>query len=580
MFVLIAVILVCCNIFQFRSKTISNQIKTMKITTVGILKVALSALMVVSVSSLHAQVRVGPSSGAVNGSATLDVKAGPYSSGSPFRGLLAPIMNISERNQIQNPATGLFLFNSDYKHIEVNVGTPATPIWGPAVGSGTAWSITGNAGTVDKSNYLGTPDNVPLSFRVFNQTAGRIDHILFNMGIGFFSINPNTTGTYNTAAGSYTLRNNTTGIANTAVGAGALTANTSGTGNTGIGHDAMIGNIDGRENTGVGQNALRSNTNGFSNTALGADALNDATTGYDNTALGASALYNTENGYYNTASGALALFNNTTGYSNAAVGNYALQNNVTGFLNSSLGFNAGPSTGNGTVHHSVAVGAAAVTNAIYSIAIGPDVTINNSANGLSTALGALSSVGANITNATVIGARGVVNSSNTIVLGDAGITSLRCNVQTISSLSDKRIKEDIKANVPGLSFITKLNPVTYHVNKFKEAKLVGYQLDRVLEDKNVHSGFLAQDVEKAAKEVGYDFEGVRQEEGGKYYTIGYTLFVMPLVQAVKELNDEVNFLKAELQESKTAHEQLAAQVKQMQQLLGISKTGTAILGKK
>ena len=543
-------------------------------------KVTLFTLLAVSANLLHAQVRVGPSSGVVNGSATLDVKSGPYSSGSPFRGLLTPTMTISERNQIQNPATGLLLYNSNNRQIEVNIGTPTAPVWAPAVGSGTAWATTGNNGTVDGTNFIGTGDNVPLNFRVFNQPSGRIDHILFNLGLGFFSINPNTTGTYNTAVGSYTLRNNTTGIANTAVGAGALTANISGSANTGVGHDALIGNIDGRENTAVGQSALRSNTTGFSNTALGADALNDARTGYDNTALGASALYNTETGYSNTASGALALFNNTTGYHNAAVGNYALQNNITGFLNSSLGFNAGPSTGNGTIHHSVAVGAAAVTNAIYSIAIGPDVTINNSANGLSTALGALSSVGPNITNATVIGARGVVNSSNTIVLGDAGITSLRCNVQTISSLSDKRIKEDIRANVPGLSFITKLNPVTYHINKFKEAQLVGYCSDNVRKDRTLHSGFLAQDVEEAAKEVGYNFEGVRKEEGGKYYTIGYTLFVMPLVQAVKELNIELKDLRTELEESKIAHERLVAQVKEIQQLLGVSNMGAAIINKK
>lgn len=546
----------------------------------NIIKVTLISLLAMCTDILYAQVRIGPSSEAVNGSATLDVDAGPYSSGSPFRGLLTPTMTISERNQIQNPAVGLLLYNSNNKQVEVNVGTPTAPVWSPAIGSGTAWSITGNAGTIDKTHFIGTGDNAPLNFRVFNQTAGRIDHILFNMGIGFFSINPNTTGTYNTAAGSYTLRNNTTGIANTAVGAGALTANTSGTANTGLGHDALIGNIDGRENTAVGQSALRNNTSGFSNTAIGADAMNDATTSYDNTALGASALYTNKTGYSNTASGALALFNNTTGYNNAAVGNYALQNNVTGYLNSSLGFNAGPSSGNGTVHHSVAIGAAAVTNAIYSIAIGPDVTINSSANGLSTALGALSSVGANITNATVIGARGVVNSSNTIVLGDAGITSLRCNVQTISSLSDKRIKEDIKVNVPGLSFITKLSPVTYHVNKFKEAKLIGYRLDNVQEDKTLHSGFLAQDVETAAKETGYDFEGVRREEGGKYYTIGYTLFVMPLVQSVKELNIEILHLKAELKASKTEHEQLATQIKQVQQMLGVSKSGTATVGKR
>ncbi len=543
-------------------------------------KILTTAILLLQVVSTYAQLRVGPTTGTINGSASLDVKAGPYPSGSPFRGLLPPIMTISERNQIQNPATGVFLYNTDYKQIEVNIGTPSSPVWGPVAGSGSAWSITGNGGTVDKSNFLGTYDNVPLNFRVFNQTAGRIDHILFNMGIGFFSINPNTTGTYNTAAGSYTLRNNTTGIANTAVGAGALTANTSGTGNTGIGHDAMIGNMTGNENTGVGQNALRGNTTGVSNTAVGADALYTATSSYDNTALGGSALYSNQTGYSNTATGALALFNNTTGYNNAAFGNYAMQNNTTGYLNASLGFNAGPSSGNNAIHHSVAIGPAAVTNAIYSIAIGSDVTINSSTNGLSVALGALTSVGANVTNSTVIGARGVVNSSNTIVLGDANITSLRCNVQTISTLSDKRIKEDINDDVPGLSFINRLKPVTYRINKTKEAQLLGYGLNNIREDRTIHSGFLAQDVEKAAKEVGYNFEGVRQEENGKYYTLGYTLFVMPLVQAVKDLDSENNALKnellnlkRELQKNTVAHNKLADQVKQIQEALGVSKGG-------
>lgn len=545
----------------------------MKLAIMKTYKFILLSFLALHLGNGYGQLRVGPSSGAVDGSATLDIKAGPYSSGSPFRGLLTPLMTISERNQIQNPATGLLLFNRNNQQVEVNIGTPTSPVWAPVVGSGTAWATTGNNGTVDKTNFIGTGDNVPLSFRVFNQPAGRIDHILFNLGLGFFSINPNTTGTYNTAVGSYTLRNNTTGIANTGVGAGALTTNTSGTANTGIGHDALIGNVSGFENTAVGQSALRSNTSGFSNTALGADALNDASTGYDNTALGSSALYGTTNGYSNTAAGALALRFNTVGYNNTAVGNYALQNNVNGYLNSSLGFNAGPSNGNGSIHHAIAVGSAAVTNAIYSIAIGSDVTINNSANGLSTAIGALSSVGANVTNSTVIGARGAVNTSNTIVLGDANITSLRSNVQTISTLSDSRIKENVRHNVPGLSFITKLNPVTYHVNKTKEASLTGRNPTYIQEDKIVHSGFLAQDVAKAAKEAGYDFEGVRQEEG-KYYTIGYTLFVMPLVQAVKDLNAEIKELRAQLQENVSAQKKLTAQVEQMQQLLGVSKKST------
>jgi len=534
------------------------------------LKFFLFAYLNLSATLVFAQIAIGSPSGLVDGSASLDVRPGPYSSGSPFRGILVPNMNISQRNQIQLPATGIMLYNVDSKQIEVNIGTPTGPIWAPAVGSGTGWATTGNNNTNDKANFIGTGDNVPLSFRVYNQPAGRIDHILFNLGLGFFSINPLTTGTYNTAIGSYTLRSNSSGIANTAVGAGALTANTSGTANTGLGHDALIGNINGIENTGVGQNALRGNVNGFSNSAFGADAMYSSTSGYDNTAIGGSALFYNTIGYSNTALGALSLRYNVDGYNNTAVGNYALQNNVNGFLNSSLGYNAGPSNGNGAVHHSVAIGSAAVPNAIYSIAIGSDVNVGTSANGLSTAIGALSSIGQNVTNSTVIGARSAVNSSNTVVLGDANITSLRCNVQSISTLSDYRAKENIQRNVPGLDFIKRLNPVTYNINKQRKAMLLGSSLDAVEEDVTLHTGFIAQEVEMAAMETNFNFEGVKKEENGKYYTLGYSLFVVPLVQSIKDLNEEIIKLKMMLNKSVESYKELSSKVEEMSKMLEVS----------
>lgn len=169
-----------------------------------------------------------------------------------------------------------------------------------------------------------------------------------------------------------------------------------------------------------------------------------------------------------------------------------------------------------------------------------------------------------------------MSTSNTIVLGDNTITSLRCNVQSISALSDKRIKEDSKADVPRLRFITRLTPVTYHINKNKEAQLVGYPLTNISEDKALHSGFLAQDVEEAAKAVGYNFEGVRQEEGGKYYTVSYTLFVMPLVQAVKDLNAEVNQLKAELAEVKEKEQTNQARLDKLEALIQDTTRSKAI----
>ena len=66
-------------------------------------------------------------------------------------------------------------------------------------------------------------------------------------------------------------------------------------------------------------------------------------------------------------------------------------------------------------------------------------------------------------------------------------------------------------------------------------------------EKITQTGFLAQDVEAAAKSVGYDFNGVEAPKNGEgLYKLRYAEFVVPLVQAVKELSKENEELKARL----------------------------------
>ena len=49
------------------------------------------------------------------------------------------------------------------------------------------------------------------------------------------------------------------------------------------------------------------------------------------------------------------------------------------------------------------------------------------------------------------------------------------------------------------------------------------------------SGFLAQEVEQAAKETGYDFSGLHKPNNSKdLYALSYESFVVPLVKAVQE----------------------------------------------
>ena len=63
------------------------------------------------------------------------------------------------------------------------------------------------------------------------------------------------------------------------------------------------------------------------------------------------------------------------------------------------------------------------------------------------------------------------------------------------------------------------------------------KIDEAISNKeSIHmSGFIAQKVEKAANETGYDFDGVIKPAHDKdHYRLAYGEFVVPLVKAMQE----------------------------------------------
>ena len=115
--------------------------------------------------------------------------------------------------------------------------------------SGSGWLLTGNSGTTS-SNFIGTTDDQPLSFRVNNRWAGSI----YTNGSVFIgdSSGVNNSALNNAGFGRYSLYNNTTGEGNTGSGAYSLYSNTSGEGNTGSGVYSLRNNTTGSNNTGMG----------------------------------------------------------------------------------------------------------------------------------------------------------------------------------------------------------------------------------------------------------------------------------------------------------------------------------------
>jgi len=279
---------------------------------------------------------------------------------------------------------------------------------------------------------------------------------------------------------------------------------------TGIFVDGGMFGTGGKKNTFFGSNVGYSNTIGGSNTAVGARAFYKNLTGTANTAVGVEALWTNTTGHSNTAFGSGALFNNSTGGSNVGIGVNAYY-------------------GNGALDNSICIG--------YT-------------------------------------SGGHVNASNRVEIGNSSISAIAGQVG-FSTYSDARIKDNITEDVPGLDFINKLKPVTYNLNIHRENAIVNKGTNRDDVDwqgkydieKIKMTGFIAQDVENAAKDAGYDFSGVQKPANpDELYSLRYSDFVMPLVKAVQELNEE---LKSEVLSLKSENEELVQRIERLEALLGV-----------
>jgi hypothetical protein len=438
--------------------------------------------------------------------------------------------------------------------------------WQDPAGSGSGWSLEGN--TVTDYDFIGTLNDKPLRFKINNEKAGAIGRK--DTSFGFYSYN-GTSELYNSAFGSGALGDNTTGAFNTAIGATALNYNTKGSNNIAVGSAALFNNKEGNYNIATGNNALHNNTDGSNNIAMGTNALYANTTGIQNVAIGANSISVNTTGNYNVATGTEALQSNTGSW-NVANGHQALKANTTGNSNiaigaNSLGSNVGGSNNvamgssalqaNKTGIQNIAIGEIALSNNVSgsgNVAIGYQTLFIGAAGSHNTAVGHNADVlSDNLSNATAIGFDAFVSASNKIRLGNGGVTVIEGQVP-FSNVSDERFKYDIKNNVPGLDFIKKLKPVTYYIDtekmdSFLKTGAISNSKSTTSSNKQMNTGFLAQEVAKTAAELGYSFDGVHAPTNDKdYYSIAYSQFVMPLVKAVQEQQVMIETLEKRIEE--------------------------------
>lgn len=487
-------------------------------------KILISLLMLLPLANQLLAQNVGINNPSPAASALLDLTASD-------KGLLIPRLTTAQRTAIVAPATGLLVFDSSLLRFYYYDGTT----WKSILNNSTGWTTTGNIGTNPTVNFLGTTDNQSLKFKVNNQQAGSIqtDGQTF---IGLFA-GLNNTGTSNSGFGNNALRANTTGIDNTAMGTNALFSNTTGSFNSAFGYYTLNSNTTGVANSSFGFNSLRTNTTGGNNCGFGEGTLYNNATGDNNTASGYRALWTNTTGYENTASGSLALTANTTGSENVAFGSYALYNNLpisntTGNRNTAVGHSALKMNTSGSTN--TALG--------YNAGLSGTTCTNN------TYLGANTAITNGTSNSTAIGNNASVNASNKIRLGDANVTVIEGQV-AYSYPSDARFKFNVKNNVPGLEFIMQLKPVTYnfdtkkfeeHLNQDMPDSIKANRMnnpDFTSSSNIIHSGFLAQDIEKACKQLNYDFDGLHIPDSNNKtdnYSVAYSQFIMPLVKGMQE----------------------------------------------
>jgi len=319
--------------------------------------------------------------------------------------------------------------------------------------------------------------------------------------------------------------------------------------NTTFGISSLVSISSGGYNTGFGFRTLESKTSGAYNTAFGADAIAAS------------------NNSKNTGIGRLAGFN-VGGYAGgvhigAQAGRYADHCTVT------IGFQAGYYSGN----YAVSVGhRAGVSNATYNTSVGfrsQEFGYTGALTTVSPQTGRYNTTGADTTlvghytgrflggayNNTHVGWYAYQHNgyavNNQSSIGRYQNNICNCVYRTWTNASDCRDKTNIQplTNL-GLNFVRKLNPIKYKWdNRERYVNCCGFEYgvkDGTLKQDKTHYGFLAQEVEFAAKSLGQKFDAVTYDTFRDQYTVNYLDMLASLTKALQEINNDLDLIETQL----------------------------------
>ena len=391
-------------------------------------------------------------------------------------------------------------------------------------------------GDITTSGSLGN-DNVFVGRQAGEGASG-----FANIGIGYQTLSGNGLGhNYNVGIGYQCLKNgdwnvgigylcgtSMTGSVNVLLGQYAGRLMTAANGNVAIGYSALS-----RLTMGKYQDVEAFDANPNFHIAIGYQAAENYTGGKDTSDNGVLIAIGRESQRYNILTGtnisigdhaALNLnrdFNTSSydvGIKNIAIGIDALkaQYDAANPLTVTFRGNYNVALGGGTLENVKSYG----TNGNTAIGHGAGSIIQTGSN--NTCLGYQSNSSTN-------------SVSNEVTLGNSSVSAIRCQVQTISSLSDKRDKTDIVDLPIGLDFVNKLRPV-----KFKWA-----MREESVHNGTTRAGFIAQELSEMQK--GNEYINLTHETNPDRLEAQQGNLIPVLVKAIQDLSAKIDKLESQIQ---------------------------------
>jgi len=202
-----------------------------------------------------------------------------------------------------------------------------------------------------------------------------------------------------------------------------------------------------------------------------------------------------------TAIGQSCLSGGVTGANNTGVGNQALVTIVAGTDNSAVGHRA---LWNGNFSQCTALGSVAGSS-------------------LTGGTGNVTCIGYNAQPSTA-------TIANEITLGNSSVATLRCQVTTITSLSDERDKQKLWRLIGGLAFVRDIEPWVFDW-KSRDGSKVGIR----------DSGFMAQQLQRVQQKH-FQVPGLVYDENPDRLEAGYGKLFPVFVSAIQELDEKLEKL--------------------------------------